>query len=256
MHTNMYQPAQPVCSPVAFPSTMTTYSDPENRYLQFSPATTKQPNNTRDTLSYLGKKLEDGTRKAQTVLENVCNHLRTGPSVTDVAATRLAQQGTKLLAEGGHERVFQQLFGMFPGEKLKKAYVCYLSTDSGPVMGTLYISTSRIAFCSDYPLRRVININCPYTYVPATPTGFQPELVEEWVYYKVVIMVEDLMAVEGIINRRNLSEKYIQISTKDGYQFWFMGFISYDKAFKHLLEAVHSPYVFIDSGSYIQLRDF
>ncbi|CAN6696123.1 unnamed protein product [Malus baccata var. baccata] len=34
-------------------------------------------------------------------------------------------------------------------------------------------------------------------------------------------------------NRWNPSEKYIQIVTRDGHEFWFMGFISYDKALRN-----------------------
>jgi hypothetical protein len=44
-----------------------------------------------------------------------------------------------------------QVFGAVPGEQLRKAYTCYLSTTSGPVIGTLYLSTARLAFCSDSP---------------------------------------------------------------------------------------------------------
>jgi hypothetical protein len=71
--------------------------------------------------------------------------------MADAAVARLAQ-GTKVYAEGGHDRVFHQVFGAVPGEQLRKAYACYLSTSSGPVIGTLYLSTARLAFCSDSPL--------------------------------------------------------------------------------------------------------
>lgn len=93
--------------------------------------------------------------------------VKVSSSFTDAAMARIAQ-GTKVLTEGGHDKVFQQTFGTLPGEKLVKAYVCYLSTSSGPVIGTLYISTRRLAFCSDYPY-------CYYS-----PTGQQ-----QWMYYKV-----------------------------------------------------------------------
>jgi hypothetical protein len=78
-------------------------------------------------------------------------------------------QGTKVIAEGGHDKVFQQAFNILPGEKLLKSYACYLSTASGPVIGTLYLSTKRLAFCSDNPL-------CYY------PSPGHPE----WSYYKVL----------------------------------------------------------------------
>jgi hypothetical protein len=69
--------------------------------------------------------------------------------MADAAVARLTQ-GTKVYAEGGHDRI--QTFGTMPGETLRKAYACYLSTSSGPVIGTLYLSTARLAFCSDNPL--------------------------------------------------------------------------------------------------------
>ena len=94
--------------------------------------------------------------------------VRTSPSVTDAAMARLAQ-GTKVLAEGGHDHIFRQTFNTVPGEKLSKSYACYFSTSSGPVIGTLYLSSKRLAFCSDYPL-------CYY------PSPGHPE----WIYYKVV----------------------------------------------------------------------
>lgn len=93
--------------------------------------------------------------------------VKTGPSVTDAAMARLAQ-GTKVLTEGGQDKVFQHTFATHPGEKLLNAYACHLSTSSGPVIGTLYLSTEKLAFCSDNPL-------CHYT-----PSGLQ-----EWIYYKV-----------------------------------------------------------------------
>lgn len=61
-------------------------------------------------------------------------------------------QGTKVLAEGGHDRIFRQAFSAPPDEQLRKSYACYLSTSAGPVMGVMYLSTARVAFCSDTPL--------------------------------------------------------------------------------------------------------
>lgn len=77
--------------------------------------------------------------------------VKVSPSFTDAAMARLAQ-GTKVLAEGGHDKVFHQTFQNLPGEKLLHTYACYISTTSGPVIGTLYVSNRRIAFYSDFPL--------------------------------------------------------------------------------------------------------
>jgi GRAM domain len=55
-----------------------------------------------------------------------------------------------------------------PEEQLRKAYACFLSTSAGPVMGILYLSSAKIAFCSDSPL------------------SYKVEDKTEWTYYKVV----------------------------------------------------------------------
>ena len=77
--------------------------------------------------------------------------VKTGPSMAETALGRLSQ-GTKLLTEGGLDKVFKQNFETLPEEELRMTYACFLSTSSGPIPGTLYISTKKIAFCSDRPL--------------------------------------------------------------------------------------------------------
>ncbi|XP_042491177.1 GEM-like protein 1 [Macadamia integrifolia] len=197
---------------------------PTNPYVQTSPvpgSSGKSPMEMiLNVLSRWGKKFEDCAKKAEGFTENVWHHLKTSPSLSDAAMAKLAQ-GTKVLTEGGHEKVFQQTFQLLPEEKLLKAYACYLSTSSGPVIGTLYISNKRLAFCSDNPL-------CFY------PAPGQ----KEWLYYKVSVLFEQLVAVNPSSNKLNPSEKYIQIVTADGHEFWFMGFVSYDKALKNLTEAL------------------
>lgn len=200
-----------------------------NPYVQVSPVPGSSGKSPMDmmlkVLNRCGKKLEVTARKAGDTAGNVWNHLRTGPSVTDAAMSRLAQE-TKVLAEGGHDKVFQQTFTALPGEQLQKAYACYLSTSSGPVIGTLYITTARLAFCSDNPLCQNV--------VPGQ---------QEWVLYKVVLQIDQLKAVNPSSNSRNPAEKYIQLVTTDNHEFWFMGFVSYLKALKHLTEALkHSSY--------------
>lgn len=44
--------------------------------------------------------------------------------------------------------------------------------------------------------------------------------------------------VNPVIMRENPSEKYIQIVTVDGHDFWFMGFVNFDKAVKNLSEGI------------------
>ncbi|XP_056163019.1 GEM-like protein 2 [Syzygium oleosum] len=198
----------------------------ENPYVHVAPLNASAPpgrspmNKICDALNRCGKRFEDASRKAEVLADNVWHHLRTSPNITDAAMARLAQ-GTKVLTEGGQDKVFQHKFEILPGEKLLKAYACYLSTSTGPVIGTLYLSNKRLAFCSDNPL-------CQYS-----PTGQQ-----QWMYYKVVLLLDQLSTVSPSSNRLNPSEKYILVVTRDGYEFWFMGFISYNKALKNINEAL------------------
>lgn len=176
-------------------------------------------------LGRYGKLLEDGTRKAADATGNIWHHLRTAPNMADAAVARLAQ-GTKVYAEGGHDRVFYQTFGAMPGEQLRKAYACYLSTSSGPIIGTLYLSTARLAFCSDSPV----------CYQGQGPAGAGQPL--ECMYYKVVLPLSQVKTVNPSSSMRNRAERYIQITTMDNHEFWFMGFVNYDKALKNLYEAL------------------
>ncbi|GLT84891.1 hypothetical protein SLE2022_031010 [Rubroshorea leprosula] len=194
-----------------------------NPYLTVSPAPayeTRPMDRMCDALYRCGKTVENATRKAENFADNLWQHLRVSTSLTDAAMAKISQ-GTKLVIEGGHERLFQQAFQILPGEKLSHAFACYLSTTSGPVIGTLYVSTQRIAFCSDYPL----------SYYPS------PGRLE-YIYYKVVVHLDQLAAVNPSLNVLNTSEKYIHVLTVDGYEFSFIGFISYDKALKALNEAL------------------
>lgn len=65
------------------------------------------------------------------------------------------------------------------------------------------------------------------------------------------MQLDQLRAVNPSANRWNPSEKYIQIVTRDGHEFWFMGFISYDKAFTNLTQALNPT-----SGGTPQLNNF
>ncbi len=89
--------------------------------------------------------------------------VKTGPSFADAAMGRIAQ-GTKVLAEGGYEKIFRQTFETVPEELLTNSFACYLSTSAGPVMGVLYLSTAKLAFCSDNPLSYKVNDQTEWSY--------------------------------------------------------------------------------------------
>ncbi|MBA0714623.1 hypothetical protein Golax_013587 [Gossypium laxum] len=173
----------------------------------------------KDVLGRWGRKVGEATRKAEDLAGNTWQHLKTSPSLAEAAMGRIAQ-GTKVLAEGGYEKIFRHTFVTDPEEQLGNSFVCYLSTSAGPVMGILYVSTAKLAYCSDTPL--------PYK------NGTQTE----WSYYKVVIPLHQLKAVNPSTSRLNCAEKYIQVITVDSHEFWFMGFLNYDGAVTCLKEAL------------------
>ncbi|CAL9182136.1 GLABRA2 expression modulator-like [Musa acuminata AAA Group] len=177
----------------------------------------------KNVFSMWGKKVGKTAKKAEDLSRNTWQHLKTGPSFVDAAMGRLAQ-GTKVIAEGGYKKIFQQTFDLFPEEQLKETYACYLSTSAGPIMGILYLSSAKLAFCSDNPL--------PHK------NGDQTE----WSYYKVIIPLHQLRAVNHSISRTNSAEKYIQIVSVDNHEFWFMGFLRYESAVAHVQEALQKNY--------------
>ncbi|URE32283.1 ABA-responsive protein [Musa troglodytarum] len=144
----------------------------------------------------------------------------TAPSKAEAAMGKLSLTA-KALAEGGFESLYKQTFQTDPTERLKKTFACYLSTTTGPVAGTLYLSNVNVAFCSDRPLS--------FT----APSGQQA-----WSYYKVMIPLIKIAAVNPVTLGENPPHKYIQIATVDGHDFWFMGFVHFEKASEHLLNDV------------------
>uniref|UniRef100_A0A0E0K9U7 GRAM domain-containing protein n=1 Tax=Oryza punctata TaxID=4537 RepID=A0A0E0K9U7_ORYPU len=184
-----------------------------------APASKNTMDTVKDVLGKMGKRFGEAARKTETLTGNFWQHLKTGPSITDAAMGRVSQI-TKVIAEGGYDKIFHQTFDVLPDEKLKKPYACYLSTSAGPVMGVLYLSNKKLAFCSDNPL--------------AYKVGDK----DEWSYYKVVIPHTQLRSVNPSTSRTNASEKYIQVVSVDNHEFWFMGFVYYDSAVKNLQEAL------------------
>ncbi|KAK1432278.1 hypothetical protein QVD17_09173 [Tagetes erecta] len=190
-----------------------------NPYVSAAPVRDSSTKNTMDSVKVMfgrwAKKAAEATKKGQEYAGDVWQHLKTGSSITDAAVGRIAQ-GTKVLAEGGYDKIFRTTFQTIPDERLIKSYACFLSTSAGPVMGLLYISTTKLAFCSDNPL--------PYK------VGDE----KKWSYYKVVIPLLQLKAIQPSRSKLNPAEKYIQVISVDAHEFWFMGFVNYDGAVKNL----------------------
>uniref|UniRef100_A0A0E0FC55 GRAM domain-containing protein n=1 Tax=Oryza meridionalis TaxID=40149 RepID=A0A0E0FC55_9ORYZ len=163
------------------------------------------------------------SRKAEELASNIWFNLKTAPSMSDAAMGKLSL-GAKALSEGGFDKLYKQTFaGAGADERLRKTFACYLSTATGPVAGTLYLTDRSVAFCSDRPLSF------------AAPSG-----QTAWSYYKVMIPMAKVAAVEPVTMKETPPEKYVHVVTVDSHDFWFMGFVSYDKAVHHLVQAVSS----------------
>ncbi|KAL5198160.1 hypothetical protein ABZP36_001672 [Zizania latifolia] len=184
------------------------------------PPTKSIRENLREMFDEVGKKFGEAARKTEGIAGDVWQHLKTGPSIADTAMGRIAQI-SKVIAEGGYDKVFHQTFECLADEKLKKAYACYLSTSHGPIMGVLYLSTEKVAFCSDSPVAYVTEDNKTQSSI-----------------YKVVVPVRQLRSVTPTASQQNPAERYIQVVSVDNHEFWFMGFVNYDGAVKSLQEAV------------------
>ncbi|XP_039170158.1 LOW QUALITY PROTEIN: GEM-like protein 1 [Eucalyptus grandis] len=176
----------------------------------------------KDVLRKKGPKVAEAAKKAEDLARDTWQHFKTGPSIADVAIGRIAQ-GTKVLAEGGRDKIFRHTFETIPEEKLLKSYPCYLSTSAGPVMGVTYLSMAKLVFCSDDPM--------------ACQAGEHTE----YSYYRVVIQRHQLKAVVPSTSTVKPTEKYIQVISIENHEFWFMGFLHYESAVKNLQGAVPTP---------------
>lgn len=149
---------------------------------------------------------------------------RTGSvfSTMNKLVQRKLSLGAKIVQVGGVEKVFRRIFSVREGEQLLKASQCCLSTTAGPIPGRLFISTEKLAFCSDKPIAKY-----------ASPAG---ELLR--FHYKVVIPLRKIKRTNQSENVKKPSQKYLQVTTTDDFEFWFMGFFHYKRTFKCLQQSV------------------
>ncbi|KAJ8422890.1 hypothetical protein Cgig2_026778 [Carnegiea gigantea] len=99
--------------------------------------------------------------------------------------------GARLLHKGNTENLFKRVFSLSEGEQLLKAFCSCLSTTAGPVAGLLFISTEKLAFCSD---KSVVKLT--------SPTGESVRF-----RYKVVIPLRKIQRVSQSQNARKTLQK-------------------------------------------------
>ncbi|KAG6478473.1 GEM-like protein 7 [Zingiber officinale] len=157
--------------------------------------------------------------------ENIRDHVNLGTNFSETLKGKF-NLGAKIFQAGGLERIFRKNFCIEKGEKLSKAFQCYLYTTAGPIAGLLFISNKKIAFHSD----RSLKLTSPKGNLTRVP-------------YKVLIPVGSIKRAIQSENTEKPSQKYIQIVTVDDFEFWFMGFLSYKRSFKHLKQAISDSQV-------------
>ncbi|CAN6304771.1 unnamed protein product [Urochloa humidicola] len=160
------------------------------------------------------------SQKTDTYMQGFKEHLTLGPKFSETIRGKLSF-GAKVLQAGSIDKVFREYFVVEKDEKLLKAFQCYLSTTAGPIAGMLFISSEKIGFHSDRPL----SLACSKGGRTRVP-------------YKVLIPLKRIKSASVRENLYNPDEKYVDLVTVDGFDFLFMGFISYEKSFRYLQHVI------------------
>lgn len=151
----------------------------------------------------------------------LCFIVRLAPKLTETVKGKLSL-GARILQVSGVEKVFKQMFKVeADDEKLLKASQSYLSTTSGPIAGLLFISTEKIAFCSEWSIKVVSQLG---------------KLLR--IHYKVAIPLRKIKKASSSEDIERPSQKYIEVVTEDNFDFRFMGFLNYRKTLKYVNMAI------------------
>ncbi|XP_047341726.1 GEM-like protein 7 [Impatiens glandulifera] len=150
-----------------------------------------------------------------------------GFNVFSSTVRRKLRLGAKIIQNGGLGKVFKRSFKVMEGEKLERVTECSLSTTAGPIAGLLFISTQKIAFCSEKSIKIFSH----------DQTGHNQAATR--LHYKVSIPLGMISKISESKNESRPAERYIRIDTVDNYDFWFMGFSNYRRTFEYLLQRSH-----------------
>ncbi|XP_057804124.1 putative GEM-like protein 8 [Salvia miltiorrhiza] len=205
-----------------FPTRSTSLSEPSSPSRSPSSSDHSLPFTENEEVAAAGRnqKMKKLERKGTSFAYRVREHVKMGPKLSETVKGKLSV-GAKIIKKGGRENIFRDIFGVSDGEKLLKASQCYLSTTAGPIAGILFISTHKLSFCSE----RSITVHSSSGGLIRIP-------------YKVSIPMKKIKAANESENVNNPTHKYIEIVTQDDYEFWFMGFVRYEKAVLNLRRAI------------------
>ncbi|KAK9076897.1 hypothetical protein SSX86_005232 [Deinandra increscens subsp. villosa] len=202
-------------SPVSLLFTPSPFLDSSHEHSVLSPPSAEDGDSEKTR-----KLKKNQGRKVNNFAYRVRDHVKMGPKWSETVKGKI-KLGAKIIQKGGRENIFKEVFGETEGEKLLKASQCYLSTSAGPIAGLLFISTEKLAFWSETSIKL------------HSPNG---DLIRK--PYKVLIPTNKIRESNERENVENPSQKYIQIVTSDNFEFWFMGFVRYEKAFRNLRKVV------------------
>ncbi|NP_001354891.1 FIP1 [Zea mays] len=171
-----------------------------------------------------GRAAKSGWTTGDRVAQGLKEHVALGPNLYETVRGKLSL-GARILRAGGVEKAFRRWFSVVgKGERLLRASQCYLSTTAGPIAGTLFVSTERIAFRSDRSL--------------ALTSPKRGTVVLVRVPYKVSIPLGRVKTATPGGNKDRPEQKYVQVVTDDGFVFWFMGFVRYQVSLHELEKAI------------------
>ncbi|WVZ12239.1 hypothetical protein V8G54_016769 [Vigna mungo] len=159
-------------------------------------------------------------RKVDSFSQEVREHVRLGPTISETVMGKLSLCA-EIVQVGGLKKVFKHFFSVRNGEKLMKASQCYLSTTSGPLAGLLFISTDKVSFCTERSIKVF------------STKGHMCRL-----RYKVSIPLKRIKYMKPSRNVEKPTEKYLEIFTEDNFEFWFLGFLKYQKTINYLEKAI------------------
>ncbi|XP_010521964.1 PREDICTED: GEM-like protein 4 [Tarenaya hassleriana] len=220
MDMNMNRPQQQVISMPPVKNSPAGYLPDPTAVTKFRVSTSSNKSEQSKRKSVLRRIISTRGKKTDSFTNGASDHSK----ITETVKRKLTL-GARILQVGGLGKIFKRLFMAGEGEKLFKAYQCYLSTTAGPIAGLLFISSKKIAFCSERSVKM------------ASPQG---DIVR--VHYKVSIPLSKIKRVDQSQNTKKPSQKYLEVVTVDDFEFWFMGFLSYQKAFNCLQQALSQSF--------------
>ncbi|KAJ7975374.1 GEM-like protein 4 [Quillaja saponaria] len=86
--------------------------------------------------------------KSLSFVYRMSEHVRLRSKLSETMTSTL-NFGAAFIVIGGRDNIFKNTFGLKDGEELLNASHCYKYTTAAPIPGALFISTEKVAFCSE-----------------------------------------------------------------------------------------------------------